>query len=284
MKKTIYDIITERIVESLEKGVIPWQKDWSDAAISWSTGKGYRGINALLLSRPGEYITFNQIKEHGGTIKKDAKSEIVVLYKPVNYGGVEDEDGELVGGRTYIKPIRYYRVFNLSDVEGVSPRWEKKHEIIDPLEEAESLGAGYIKRSGVGVRHCEQNRAYYAPDTDTVTLPQREQFRTQAGYYGTMFHELTHSTGHASRLNRQGIAGHCAFGSESYGREELVAEIGAAMLYSICGLGTQPAIDNSAAYIKSWMTAIKDDSKLIVKASNEAQRAADFIRDIAPSN
>ena len=279
-KTTIYDIITERIVESLEQGVIPWHKDWSDAAISWSTGKGYRGINAMLITKPGEYITFNQITENGGTIRKGAKSEIVVLYKPVTYGEGVTDDGEYIQGKTFMKPIRYYKVFNVNDVDGIEPRWTKERSNIDPLEQAENIKNDYIQRSGVHFEHSEQNRAFYRPATDTVVLPTREQFHTQAGYYGTMFHEFTHSTGHASRLNRVGVQGDAAFGSETYGKEELVAEIGAAMLYSICGLGEQPAIENSAAYLRNWIAAIKGDSKLIVKAANEAQRAAEFIQGV----
>jgi len=280
----IYEIVTEQILKSLEKGVIPWKKDWSDAAISWSTGKGYRGINALLVKRPGEYITFKQITENGGTLHKGAKSEIVVFYKAVNYGGVEGDDGEVIGGHTFMKPIRYYRVFNLCDVDGIAPRWTKETSAIAPLEQAENLKREYIKRSGIKFSEENQNRAYYRPSSDEVVVPFLSQFNTQAGYYGTLFHEFTHSTGAAKRLNRQGVTDPAArFGNEIYGREELVAEIGAAMLYSLCGLGTQDVIDNSAAYIKSWTKAIKDDPKMIVKAANEAQRAADYIRDTMPA-
>lgn len=278
---TIYDIITERIIDSLESGNIPWRKDWNDAAISWSTGKGYRGINALLLDKPGEYITWNQIKENGGTLRKGSKQSIVVLYKPVTYGAVVGEDDEIIdAGRTYMKPIRYYSVYHIDDVDGIEPRWTKENTIVDPVGEADKIINEYTSRAKLPVRHKEQNRAYYTPSTDTVTMPMRNQFKSQAGYYGTLFHELTHSTGHASRLNRSGVAEHCAFGSEDYGKEELIAEIGAAMLYSVCGLGEQPAIDNSAAYLRSWINTIRGDVKLIVTASNAAQRAADYIRGI----
>jgi antirestriction protein ArdC len=281
MATTIYDIVSERILSSLEAGTIPWRKDWKDAAISWSTGKGYRGINALLLDKPGEYITWNQIKENGGMLRKGSKQRIVVLYKPITYGAVIGEDDEQVAGRTFMRPIRYYGVYHIADVEGIAPRWSKDRQVVDPVVEADKVTGEYIARSGVKLVHREQNRAYYTPATDTVTLPSRNQFTTQAGYYGTMFHELTHSTGHSSRLNRSGITEHCGFGSEDYGKEELIAEIGAAMLYSVCGLGEQPAIDNSAAYLQSWINAIRGDKKLIVTASNAAQKAADHVRGIS---
>lgn len=114
-------------------------------------------------------------------------------------------------------------------------------------------------------------------------MPLMHQFNSQAGYYGTLFHELTHSSGAAGRMNRPGITESAHFGTETYGREELVAEIGAAMLYSLCGLGAQEMIDNTAAYIQSWAKAIKDDPKMIVKSANEAQRAADYIRNVDAS-
>lgn len=280
----IYEIVTDQIIEQLEKGVIPWKKDWTGAAVSHSTGKEYRGINALLLKRAGEYLTFKQITEQGGTLHKGAKSEIVVFYKAVNYGGVEGEDGELIGGHTFMKPIRYYRVFNIADIDGIAPKWTREKSTIAPLEQAETLKNEYIQRAGIGFRELEQNGAYYTPATDCVTMPKMDQFGSQTGYYGTLFHEFTHSSGAAKRLNRVGLTDPAArFGNEIYGREELVAEIGAAMLYSLCGLGSTDAISNSAAYIKSWTKAIKDDPKMIVKAANEAQRAADYIRDVTPA-
>lgn len=267
----IYEAVTSRIIEQLEKGVIPWRKDWSDACVSYATRKGYRGVNAMVLDRPGEYITFNQAKELGGAVKKGAKSYPIVWYRPYTYeAGTPDE-------HTVMLPARYYRVFHLSDTEGVPSKLDSSRAPVATSDDADKVVAGYAERTALTIRHVEQNRAYYALADDAVTMPTREQFNSTSGYYGTLFHELTHSTGHKSRLARSGITEYNRFGDVGYGKEELIAEIGSAMLYSLIGLGGQPEIENSAAYIQSWLRTIREDVKIITAAANAAQRAADFI-------
>lgn len=149
--------------------------------------------------------------------------------------------------------------------------------------QADEMARQYTEREHLPIIHAEQNRAYYTPTEDTVTLPKIDQFHSAKEYYGTLFHELTHSTGHKSRLARPGVMDKAAaFGSSTYGQEELVAEMGSAMLYSIAGLGDHPVLENSAAYIDSWAKAIKADNRLILRSANQAQRAAEFLQGIKP--
>ncbi len=177
--------------------------------------------------------------------------------------------------------LRYYRVFNLCQTEGI----------------AEKLGLGESPRPVPSIEQCEHivsampnaprmeqsNAAWYRPSTDTVGMPARGLFSSAEEYYSTLFHELTHSTGHSSRIGREGIEILNTFGSESYSKEELVAEMGAAMLCGVTGIA--PAtIQNSAAYLKTWIERLKSDSRLLVSAASAAQKAADYIRGESPAS
>jgi antirestriction protein ArdC len=269
----IYLTVRDRIIEQLEKGVIPWQKDWADACISYTSRKGYRGINALLLDRPGEYLTFHQVQELGGKVKKGASSYPVVFYKFYAY---KQDDGT---EKLIPRPCKYYRVFHLEDTEGIPSKLpEKQPAAVMDIDHAETIVQDYINREGVKLHYSAQNRAFYCSTDDSITMPTKEQFQDQTRRYGVLFHEMTHSTGHARRLAREGITEHHRFGDQTYSREELVAEMGAAMMYSLAGLGSMAMVQNSAAYIQSWLQAIRNaEPSLITKAANAAQKAADFI-------
>ncbi len=269
----VYLTVRDRIIEQLEKGVIPWQKDWADACISYTSRKGYRGINALLLDRPGEYLTFHQVQQLGGKVKKGARSYPVVFYKFYAYTQPDGEE------KLIPRPCKYYRVFHLEDTEGIPSKLpEKQPAPAMDIEHAESIVQDYIQRECVTLHYSAQNSAFYRSTDDSITMPTKEQFQDQARRYGVLFHEMTHSTGHARRLAREGIIEHHRYGDQTYSREELIAEMGAAMMYSHAGLGTMAMVQNSAAYIQSWLHAIRSaEPSLITKAANAAQKAADFI-------
>lgn len=271
--KDIYAEVTARIIEQLEQGVIPWRKPWitSGAAISHSTGKPYSLLNQILLTKPGEYVTFNQITAEGGHVKKGAKSSMVVFWKRIE---TEDEDNP--GEKKKIPFLRYYNVFHIDQTEGIKPKYSKPlPNVARPDEAAEAIVRDYLTRSGVRLLHDEGNRAFYRPSTDSITLPLLAQFKDAAEYYSTLFHEMTHSTGHHSRLDR--LTKVAAFGSEDYSKEELIAEIGAAALVNHAGLETSGTLTNSAAYIQSWLKALQDDKRLIVSASGKAEKAVNLI-------
>lgn len=273
--KDIYAEVTDRIIAQLEQGVIPWRKPWiaSGAAISHSTGKPYSLLNQMLLGKPGEYATFKQITDEGGRVKKGAKAQLVVFWKWIEQ---EDEETKEV---QKIPFLRYFNVFHLDDCEGIKPKHTKPlPNTAQPDEAAEAIARDYLICSGVRLIHEEGNRAFYRPSTDSITLPLLTQFKDTAEYYSTLFHEMTHSTGHASRLNR--LTKVAAFGSEEYSKEELVAEIGAAALVQHAGLETSSSFRNSAAYIQNWLKALRDDKRLIVSAAGQAEKACNLILNI----
>lgn len=285
--KDVYAEVTDRIIAALEAGTIPWHKPWigvTDCAISYATGKPYSLLNQILLDEPGEYITFNACKRAGGHVKKGAKAKMVVFWKLHEVQDL-DKDGNAqitANGKVKMKTIpilKYDQVFNLKDCEGVEPRNpEQELTETEPIEAAEATLTGYVQRSGVKLVNAKQNRAFYRPSEDLISLPLRDQFEAPAEYYATAFHEATHSTGHPSRLNRLATSGsEAAFGSESYSREELVAEIGSASCMNRLGIETEGTFNNSAAYVQGWLKALKNDKKLIVSAAGRAEKAVALI-------
>ena len=277
--KNVYQMVTDRIIAELEKGVVPWAKPWAgvrSGAYSRSTGKPYSLLNQMLLGRPGEYLTWTQIKEAGGSVRKGEKSSFVVFWKQHITKETDPTTGEEKEKK--IPFLRYYNVFHIDQCEGISAKYKAgDFTPAQPIETAEEISADYIRREGVILRNVKGDRACYSPLSDTVTLPLMEQFPQIAEYYSTMFHELTHSTGHKSRLDRFTSGAAAAFGSGDYGREELVAEIGAAQILNICGIETPGSFRNSAAYIKNWLDAIRGDNRLIVSAAGKAEKAVSLI-------
>lgn len=209
--------------------------------MNWTTQKPYRGINALLLDA-GEYATFKRIMEAGGTVKKGAKGEIVVFWKWL------EKENEDTGELEKIPLLRYYRVFNIAtQCEGLeSKRGGEAQLMHDPIEEAEKLIAGYADRPPI---RFAPGRAFYRPADDVVSVPPLADYEQPEEYYSTVFHELVHSTGHQKRLDRPGVTELAAFGDENYSKEELVAEIGAAMMCAVCGIDNT-TIENSAAIVQ----------------------------------
>lgn len=265
----VSEVVTNTIIKKLEEGHIPWIKPWDYVdAVNYVSQKPYAGINKLLLDG-GEYLTFKQIKDNGGNIKPGSKAKIVVFYKPWD---IEDkETGEVVHTRV----MRYYNVFSIADVEGIeSKQPELQHKNYN-INECEQIVNNYLDKSGVGFETKICNRAYYVPSEDRVCVPYINQFKNSQSYYGTVFHELAHSTGHESRLDRLKSTAH--FGNDEYSREELVAEISSAMLCNHVGIDSKELLDNSTAYVESWIKALKNDKNMIITAAAKAQKAYDYI-------
>ena len=270
----IYSEITTRIIAQMEEGVIPWQKPWvaNGKAISRSTGKPYSLLNQMLLGRPGEYLTFKQCQEAGGKVKKGEKASMVVFWK-----FIEQEDEE-TGEKREVPFLRYYNVFHIDQCEGITAKHTTETAFPDgaaTLEAAQEIIYDYLGREGVKLSHEEGDRAFYRPATDEVVLPIRKQFISTAEYYSTVFHELTHSTGHPKRLNR--LSKPSFFGTEDYSKEELVAEIGAAALVNHVGLETSSSLRNNAAYLQNWLKVLRDDKRFIVSAAGRAEKAVNLI-------
>lgn len=269
MKKSVYEIVTEKVIEELEKGVVPWRKPWiNGGAVNWKTQKAYRGINVFLLES-GEYATYKQIQEAGGKVRKGEKSHIVVFWK-----WLEKEDEES-GKVEKIPYLRYYRVFEInSQVEGLESKRKETSFDHDPIEKAEAIYKDYINAPDYTFY---SGKAVYYPTLDKINCPPLKDFPKVEEYYSTLFHEMVHSTGHKNRLGRSGVTTQdVAFGDAVYSKEELVAEMGAAMLCGVAGIDSN-TISNSASYIHSWLRSLKEDSRLVVQAAAQAQKAADYI-------
>ena len=272
-----YEVITDKIIELLESGVVPWKKGWLDleGCRNFKSKKGYRGINIWVLS--GEcmlkgysdnlWLTFKQAKDMGGNVKKGEKSCPVVYWLWLE---VEDKK---TGKKKKVPFPKHYRVFNIDQCEGVEYQVpEIPLTDFSPIEKAEKIIDGYKTMPKLKHEGC---RAFYKPSMDYICMPKREHFLSEEDYYNVLFHEMTHSTGHETRLDRKAGMECVAFGSESYSKEELVAEMGSAFLCSYSRIESK--IENSAAYIQSWLNALKDDKKLLVQAASQAQKAADYI-------
>ena len=270
----IYTAVTDRIIAQMEQGIIPWQKPWvsNGKAVSHATGKPYSLLNQMLLGRPGEYLTFKQCQEAGGHVKKGEKSNMVVFWK-----WIEQEDEE-THEKKEVPFLRYYNVFHIDQCEGITAKHTTEAAFpdgADTQEAAQDIIHDYLSRTGVKLLHEEGDRAFYRPSTDEIVLPLRKQFISTAEYYSTVWHELVHSTGHPSRLNRLDKV--VAFGSDVYSKEELVAEIGAAALVNHCGLETSTSFSNNAAYIQNWLSVLKGDKRFIVSAAGKAEKAVTLI-------
>ena len=277
MKKSVYEMITERIIEQLENGVIPWQKPWSgthSGAYNRVSNKSYSLLNQLLLKHDGEYATFKQWSGLGGKIRKGEKSEVVTFWKIQPYEK-ENENGEKVIKQ--IPLLRYYNVFHISQVDGVEPKEQLKISDLEPIEEAEKIKTDYMNREHLKIFEKVTNKAFYIPTFDYIEVPCKEQYQNIEEFYSTLFHEMIHSTGHKNRLDRLETGASAHFGSESYSKEELVAELGSATLVNMLGIETEKSFRNSRAYIQNWLQALKNDNKFIVSASSKAEKAVKYI-------
>ncbi len=277
--KSVYEMVTDRIIEQLENNIIPWEKPWTgikSGAFNRISKKPYSLLNQMLLKHDGEYATFKQWTNLGGHVRKGEHAEIVTFWKiqPIDE---EQEDGTKITRQ--IPLLRYYNVFHISQVENVKPLQKEELNDIEPIEKAEKVLHDYWTRENIKVEHMGGDKAYYMPSHDLIHLPLFEQFINANEYYSTAFHESVHSTLKESRCNREEDRNGklVAFGSDEYSKEELVAEIGSANLMNIIGIETGKSFRNSSAYIKNWLSVLRNDVKFIVSASSKAEKAVKYI-------
>ena len=182
------------------------------------------------------------------------------------------------GEKKTVPLLKYYSVFHISQCPGMKSRFASSvpaHSDLQPDKRAEQILQDYIDRSGVKLKKQQSNKAYYSPARDEIVIPEISQFTDKAEYYSTAYHEAVHSTGHPTRLNR--ISDIAQFGSETYSKEELTAELGASYLVNAAGLETPSSFRNSASYIKNWLSVLKDDKRFIVSAAGKAEKAVAMI-------
>jgi antirestriction protein ArdC len=277
MTNQVYQIVTNTIIEQLEKGVIPWKKSWSaEGPKRMTTGKVYRGINRLLLGAVASvygsdlFLTWNDIQAKNGRVRKGERGHLVVFYKPFQVKSKKVNDkGEEVEVIKNVPILRYSKVWNINQCDGIEAKVVDNPNVT--LPEAEDVSASYLERESIKV--ALGNPAYW-PTKDQITMPLMSKFDSSQEYYSTLFHEIAHSTGAEKRLNRNnGVMN--SFGDTTYSKEELVAEIAACFLSSNTGIDYK--IDNSVAYIQSWLKALRNDKTMVVSAASKAQKATDYV-------
>lgn len=302
-KVDAYEAITNKILDALKQGKCPWQRPWNGGGagyISYSTGRPYSLLNQILLlmddKQPGEYLTFKQVKDAGGSVKKGAKSTTIYFWKRLHYESqATDENGQpeydengkpvmLEANPIYLKG---YNVFSIADCEGVEPKHAGDFTPSDaqPIEAAQAIADNYYNAPGAPRLNVQfSGRAFYTPTTDMVVVPELKQYELAEEFYSTLFHESIHSTGHASRLGRIKADKVAAFGSEDYSREELVAEIGAAYLINRAGIDSEKAFNNSIAYLQGWSRHLANKPREFAIACAQAEKAANYILNANAAN
>lgn len=293
MKPDIYAQVTDRIIAQLEQGVVPWKSPYfSKVGLprNFSSGRAYQGINVFLLGcqrfTSPYFLTFLQAKELGGHVRKGEHGHMVVKYGTYQKEEDQSQPGEEAETRRYLKA---YTVFHASQIEGVAfPKPEELPELTltEKTDRAraivEAMAQAPVMREGSAVP-C------YRKGTDSVHMPERGFFVNEEAYYSTLFHELVHATGHESRLARPSLMENKGVDAQGdttrkiYAEEELVAEMGASFLNAHAGI-MEGEVENSAAYLQSWINALKskDAKGWIIRAASQAQKAANFILNVQP--
>lgn len=286
----VYQIVTDRIVQRIEEAIangteLPWHRPWvaSQACRNYKTRTCYTGINLILLEFGHSYLTWNQIcdyKKQNPEIKlrKGSKAHIVVFFSFKK--GVKDvigKDGQIEQKEVDIPFLKYYKVFDSNDVENLPQHEEITQKTFShsPIDEAEALLMDYVNREeGLKLIHNDGEGAWYSPLTDTISLPRQELFSSYEKYFATAMHECGHSTGAKNRLNR--LKG-SRFGDEAYSLEELVADMTQNFIFAELGIDSKDVYDNSVAYMRGWLTALKNNVHMIVTASSRAEKATNYI-------
>lgn len=280
MKADLYQQVTDQVIAELERGALPWIKPWRSRAgsgfmpVNIFTGKPYRGINVLLLLGSGSadqrWATFNQCKQHGAHVRKGAKGQLIVFFKPWHIRKVDTATNETT--EKTVPMLKAYWLFNVEDIEGLPQATvEQPEQQPEPrIEAADALLAKAEIRKAAN--------AYYVPSADYIGLPELESFRSVGHFYATALHELTHWTGHKSRLDRN-LSGR--FGDAAYAAEELIAELGSAFLCA--ELGLQIAELRHAGYVDHWLRLLRQDKRAIIAAASAAQKAADYLHGQQPA-
>ena len=304
-RQRVEDAVADRILELLDQGQPPpWEKDWRDSAnglpLNAVSMKPYRGVNRwmTLLThiatgyQDPRWLTYRQAETLGGHVRKGETSTEIVFWKRVAFRDRDDEGRNGLAKddqppeeeekiRTY-PMLRSYRVFNVEQTEDcqIEPLAQIDAQDHDPVEQAEAIIAGMPSPPEFQTYQNANHAPHYDPKADMIRVPDMGRYRSTEGYYNTVFHELVHATGHPKRLNRFDLDAN-AGDLHAYGREELTAGMGAAMLAAHAGTLAE-AIERDASYILHWRDAIKADKPMIVRSATLAQRAVDLILGESP--
>jgi antirestriction protein ArdC len=286
-KKPLHEQVAEKLIKQIEEGTAPWQKPWeagNHLPFNASTGSRYKGGNSLWLSMQDRsdprWLTYKQAQDTNAQVKKGEKGVQIEFWKFQDEKAKRDDSGNLVKdseGKTIMQSYKLSQpkvftatVFNAEQIEGL-PELEKREITWNPSERAEKI----IENSGVPINHKPGNKAFYRPSSHEITMPFKEQFPTQEAYYGTLLHELGHSTGNKDLLNRD-LSG--SFGSSSYAIEEIRVELASHTISQ--EIGIPPETSRNAAYIASWVKALKDDPREIFRAAKDAEKITEYVLNL----
>lgn len=287
-KKPFNEEVADRLVEQLKAGAAPWQRPWEPGEEvlphNATTGNRYKGFNAIWLMAQGRvdsrWLTYKQAQEAGAQVRAGEQGTTILYWKFDETRAKRDEQGKVIkdpAGKTVYQTLRlekprafYATVFNAEQIDGL-PSKAMRSQNWDSLKRAE----GILEASGAKILHKAGDEAYYSPTRDVIVLPERYQFKERSGYYAAALHEVGHWAGHASRLDRD--LSH-PFGSDGYAKEELRAEIASMILGTDIGTGHDPS--RHAAYVGSWIKAIRDDPDVLQRAAADAEKIVSFLKDL----
>lgn len=289
----VYQTVTDRIVAELESGTVPWRAPWVSGGRprSMATGKPYQGVNVFLCAITAAergytspwWGTYEQVKSQGGNVRAGQNkangtgATMITLWKTFTPRDAEpDPETGMLPQRAM---ARLFPVFNADQCDGLPAKfYPVAAELGDVDANAQRVIDDYIARPGApSMAYDVHGQAFYNHETDGIHMPPIGEHVTAGRFYSTAFHEMTHSTGHHTRLARRADGEGRAFGSHEYGTEELCAEMGAAMLCADAGITCDDLVADSASYIASWLRTIKEDSKMVIRAASQATRAAEYI-------
>ncbi len=276
-----YEEITNKIIDQLKNGCVPWEQPWFGVrgARSYNTNKAYSFLNQLILGgEAGHYITWHQLNMLKGHLRKGSKGKRVFFWSTFEKAEENDKGEKIIRKIPYLKT---YTVFNVCDCEGIPSRWIPQNPIgkdNKPVDLAENTIKQYLDREKIELKHQNPNEAYYSVKYDFINIPELHNFKSSEEYYSALFHESVHSTGHRKRLQRfKENDKSSPFGSPDYSREELVAEMGSSFLLKQVGIDNSRTLEQNAAYIQSWISALKNDYSLIAIAASRAEHAVEYI-------
>ena len=293
-RESLFNNVTLKIIDALKQGVKPWQKTWTTEGCGGFpqnaiTSRKYSGINVFLLwleayyhdYRSNRWLTFKQAIDAGGKVKKGEKSSLVVMCKPFKAAKLSDkgepiidtEGNEVFEDKLYITG---FHVFNIDQCDNLPESITKipEHKLIDDISHNDIIER-FLQSTQICIKYKYQSKAYYQPSTDNIMMPLASQFKSINDYYATLFHEMTHATGHKNRLNREGIANtNSSIDKQGYAFEELVAEIGAAFLCAEFGIEGEMQHES---YIAHWLKTLEEDNRAIFRASRLAREAFEFL-------
>lgn len=282
-RRDLFQEVTDKIVNALETGTAPWVRPWATVAGSGGlphnplSGTQYRGINPALLMMAeigagystSQWVTFCQAQEAGAQVRKGERGQLVVFWKMLDACADDSADADEISTNRPRFMLKHYTVFNLDQVDGLD-RLKAPATVTPQTWTADQRAESLIDGTRADIRHGG-NRAYFAPALDYIQLPSPQQFADGGNYYATALHELSHWTGHSSRLARD-LTGR--FGQHAYAAEELIAEMSAAYTCAALGIGGQL---QHAEYIGSWVKILRTDKRAIFTAASAAQKACDLL-------